>query len=142
MIVAALVGAHFRPPAKQILQALPAGVLLRLEPEPENPYDAKAIKVFVRPSAVPEGQHEALQLALSGTGFDLQELLEFDDWLQLGFVADSDGKVCKASGLPGNREVGAFCQELGEGNFIARLGFDGKGMPIVSVVEGVASEVE
>lgn len=98
-----LVGMHFRPPAKQVLAALPSGAELILEPEPENPYDPKAVKVLARTKAIPTSQHSSLDESLQGTGVYLQDLLAWED-IWLGYVADSDGKVC-AGGKPGNREV-------------------------------------
>lgn len=100
----ALIGAHFRPPAKLLLAHLPSGTPLALRAEPENAYDAKAIKVMLRTAALPEGQYEVLSQELPGAGFTLEDVLGQSEW-HLGYVADSDGKACQQSGLPGNREV-------------------------------------
>ena len=43
-----LVGAHFRPPAKALIQSLPVGQVLRLSREPDNQYDTNAIQVWLR----------------------------------------------------------------------------------------------
>ena len=46
-----VVGMHFRPNGKAIVESLIAPVELQLEREPENPYDGFAIKVLY------EGEH-------------------------------------------------------------------------------------
>lgn len=104
-ILAPIVGMHFRPPAKWMLARLPAGATLILRPEPENPYDSKAIKVFCFPGEIPSSQHSELENEISGTGTTLEELLELDE-LWIGYVGDSDGKICKKNDWSGNREVG------------------------------------
>lgn len=133
-ILVPLVGAHFRPPAKQVLAHLPAGAKLTLVPEPGNPYDPKAIKVLVLVGAeIPENQHQSLRSALAGTGTELEELLE-SEGLQLGFIADSDGKMCQKEGCAGNREVGEMAQgPEGWDGLEVRLSFDSAGRPAVAV---------
>lgn len=132
-IRASLVGAHFRPPAKQVLSALAAATKLLLVPEPENPYDAKAIAVYWQSAdADPETQARVID-AMAGTGAEFAEL----GLLQLGYVADSDGKACKQYGFPGNREIAATIAMLcgGEASWpaAASLAFDAKGFPQVVV---------
>jgi hypothetical protein len=138
-LVTPLVGSHFHPPAGLVLQHLPAGAQLVLEPEPSNPFDAKAIRVLCSPEAIPAGQHQGLDQALGGAGFTLGELLAIgtghgsgqSPLIWLGFVPDSDGKMCKAKGLPGNREVGEI---IGAGpQWEATLDFDPEGKPQVKV---------
>lgn len=126
-----LVGAHFLPPAKWILAALPSGARLRLEPEPENPYDPKAIRAFGRAGDVPDSQHAELVEILSGAGFDLVEVLALPE-IWLGFLADSDGKL-GAQG--GNREVAGLADgaRLSVGELAAELGFDPSGKAMVRV---------
>jgi len=131
-----LVGAHFRPPAKQIIAHLPSEARLVLRPEPENPYDAKAIKVFGLMSEVPETQHEELNLALDGTGHELADLLEQGE-VWLGYIGDSDGKLCKGQGLPGNREVAEMVHAvIGEAwtEAVGHLSFLPDGKPAVTVM--------
>ena len=120
-----LVGAHFRPPAKQVLAHLPAGAELIIQREPENPYDAGAIKVLVDLAEVPEGQRGALDEALTGTGTDLVELLQ-GPLLQLGFIISPTNK--KLGGYASNLAVGEF---MSRGACIARLGFTAEGEPLV-----------
>lgn len=132
-----LVAMHFRPPAKQVLSRLPAGARLRLVPEPENPYDAKAIQVHVFTADIPESQHSSLESMMEGTGTMLSEVLE-NEFLQLGYVADSEGKFCKKEGLPGNGQVLALINaegglHLGWEEVNAKLSFSPSGAPMVLV---------
>lgn len=145
-IIAQIVGMHFRPPAKQVLAVLPAGASLRLEREPDNPYDAKALMVMVDVGQVPQELRGELAEQILGAGFDLEDLL--DDarqgaLLHLGYVADSDGKMCKKFVEPGNRELAQLCQErqdhVADGiaptwdAWEGKLGFNPEGKPTVSV---------
>lgn len=41
----AIVGARFRPPAKEILNNLPSNAKLILRRQPDNPYDSNAVQV-------------------------------------------------------------------------------------------------
>jgi hypothetical protein len=128
-----LVGIHFYPPAKQIIANVPAGTKLRLLPEPDNPYDSKAIKVMLTPADIPDFVHETLNLALDGTGVDIMDLIQ-GGTLQLGHVADSEGKICAKLGVPGNGDVhiavgpDAVWEEID-----AKLGFALDGSPTVKV---------
>ena len=131
-----IVGMHFRPPAKQVLAVLPSGAKLGLEPEPENPYDEKAIKVFVCVAdEVREAQYPALAAALVGVGQELDELIGRSEPMQLGYIADSDGKALRNSGGSGNREVGELMRlaaAAGE-QVSATLEFDPSGMAFARV---------
>lgn len=53
---APIVGMHFRPPAKDVLNLLPGGTELLLLREPDNAHDFSAIKVLV-PGFSPDGKH-------------------------------------------------------------------------------------
>lgn len=133
-ITTLLVGAHFRPPAKQVLTALPSGSLLRLQPEPENPYDPKAIRVLASFESIPESQYSELDDRMIGTGHDLESLRAAGE-IFLGFVPDSAGKVCRDSGLPGNGDVHVMAHEAGvevEG-LEAKLAFCPDGKPAVEI---------
>lgn len=134
-IITQLVGAHFRPPAKQLLSLLPANAPLLLMPEPDNPYDPKAIKVGIIPHiTIPLDEEDSLETALSGTGFTAQDILSQEEFFHLGYVADSDGKVCKKSGMAGNREVAAVLEAHAHIlPFPAFLQFDMTGAPLVLV---------
>lgn len=86
-----LVGAHFRPPAKLVLSALPNGTPLTLRAEPDNPYDEQAIAVYVAVDEVPEGEHEQLAEQLPSCGWTLEQLLSEGE-LQLGYLAAEGNK--------------------------------------------------
>ena len=136
-ISALLVGMHFRPPAKQILEILPARTQLVLIPEPENPYDEKAIKVMV--DLEPFSDNEELMQVLDGTGVFPEDLLS-EGLFHLGYIADSDGKICQKSKTPGNREIAQAVQLIAEEvdsadiwPFEALLTFSLEGKPQVTV---------
>lgn len=97
-----LVGAHFRPPAKALLTALPAGTPLELDPEPDNPYDGDAIAVLVTiealEKAIPGGvDSPALSEALASQGYDPGDILGQPRW-QLGYIAASGNKALRGRG--------------------------------------------
>lgn len=128
-----LVGMHFRPPAKQLISVMPAGAQLRLVPEPENPYDPKAVQVWGKVWEIPPGQYTTLESALVGTGHDIWEVREQNEF-QLGYLADSDGKATR--GKPGNREAAVLAGGVGWSGLQARLGFDPDGKPTVELENG------
>ena len=135
-----IVGSHFAPPAKAMLEHLPSGAPLRVQLENDNPYDEHAILVYVRPEAVPESQHAELVVKVPGMGLDWGELLAANDWLVLGHVAASDGKpLTKAkatdAGLVGTREFREAIAQEGE-NIPARLEFSGGGEALVVIGNG------
>jgi len=70
-----IVGAHYRPPAKAILAALPGGTPLLLRAEPTNPYDSNAIMVLLDPRHIPEECKEDLATRCEGYGTDLSDVL-------------------------------------------------------------------
>lgn len=128
-----LVGMHFNPPAKLLLSALPSGVSLRLQPEPENPWDEAAVKVLVEPSQIPFAMLDYLDQALQDMGFQLEEVLAAPEWM-LGHLAASGGKpLSKVPGLQGNLE---FREALASGQRRASLAFDAAGNPLVVLVWG------
>lgn len=129
-----LVGARQRPPAQALLEALPAGAQLGLQPEPENPYDSSAVRVMVGPEEISWSQE--LEEKLEGYGFTREEL-EAVELIQLGYLAASGGKPLEkarqavdGAGLVGNAEV----LEATAGQvFEAMLGFSMSGAPEVRI---------
>lgn len=111
VLLCPIVGAFHRPPAKQVLSVLRTDTNLLLVPDPDNPYDPKAVKVLVDLTGLRIVDFEALRDALEGTGHDPHDLLSSPEPLQLGFLADSEGKalskltVLEGPGLSGNRAV-------------------------------------
>lgn len=89
-----IVGAHFRPPAKIILNCLQAGHRLLLLPEPSNPYDAFAIQVCVESETLedlPDGIIAELELKLPSTGYSLEDIFDVVR-RHLGFIPAIDAK--------------------------------------------------
>lgn len=60
----AIVGARFRPPAKEILDNLPSNAKLILRRQPDNPYDSNAVQVCLwMVQELPETVLELLMIA-------------------------------------------------------------------------------
>lgn len=114
-----LVGLSFYPAAKYLIDFLPTGCELVLIPEPHNPYDEKAVKVLVNiKTSLPASQYEPADVAIAGTGRDIETLLHSDESFMLGHLADSDGKPLaklQASGMAivGNREAAELAEACG-----------------------------
>ena len=148
-LYAAMVGMHFRPPAKQLVVLLSSGTDLVLVPEPENPYDRKAIKVMLpldvfEDFAKSKGV-EVVNAFFEGTGYTVEDLLEAGD-IHLGYVEDSAGKGFAkrlANEFPlvggetvrpvGNAEIGEVMKLLTEEGlvYIVSLVFDQYSNPFV-----------
>jgi hypothetical protein len=88
----AIVGMHFRPPAKHLVKALPMGIPLILVPDPLNPYDEHAVKVMLDLHDIPEDQEksfwEEVTPLLKGTGCNKEELLI--EPRHIAFIASKD----------------------------------------------------
>lgn len=122
-----LVGAHFRPPAKLIISALPNGTPLRLEAEPDNPYDEAAIRVYVSVDEIPEGEHEHLAEQLPSCGWTIDQLLgEGELWL--GYLPTARNKDLAEYAL-------AHCNEHFAQHTHARLRFAPDGQPLVEEID-------
>ena len=80
-----IVGAHFRPPAKQVCALLSNDHPLRFEREPTSPYDDNAVKVLVDLTDMNEEEFwENLKPHLDGAGVSRDEV-EVPDF-HLGYV--------------------------------------------------------
>lgn len=86
-----IVGAHFRPPAKQCLAHLASGAELTLEEENDNPYDQGAVRVMLDPGLIPDSEHEVLEGELLEAGVTLEQLMSGGS-IKIGFVPAQDGK--------------------------------------------------
>lgn len=99
-LTAPIVGMHFRPPAKDVIALLPAGVKLELRRQPDNEYDPFAVQVFLHGFA-PDADGAATevfyalatsrQLERGDTTFDVlvEMLISEEGWtdpLQLGYI--------------------------------------------------------
>lgn len=104
-----IVGAHFRPPAKQLLGHLPTGAKLQLLPQDDNPYDPAAVQVLVDPLQVPSERWEQLDQELLETGNTVEQIMSAGP-VQLGFVPAQGGKPLEKArairpDLLGNEQV-------------------------------------
>lgn len=104
-----IVGAHFRPPAKQCLAHCASGTGLILEEENDNPYDAAAVRVMLDPQQIPDTEYATLEPELLGAGVTLEQLLSGGP-IHIGFVPAQEGKpLAKARlsqpDLLGNQQV-------------------------------------
>lgn len=138
-LISLLVGMHFRPPAKTLLASLPSGTPLRLQPEPENPYDPLAVAVFVSSAAFPDSQKPILESVLPNNGFTLEEVLAQSEW-HLGYVGASDGKPLAKANASGGNFVGnaeflpiVRQHNIERGQCNGLLGFAGDGSPMVII---------
>lgn len=130
LIKTLLVGSFSHPPAGLLLQNIPGGVELILQPEPENPYDSGAIRVLIASDNIPASRDQELELLLPGAGLTLSELRCEPQWM-LGHVAANGGKPLSKAGLTqGNLEIGAMLQD---GACKARLFFWPDGKPGIEV---------
>ena len=131
---APLVGAHFRPPAKAIIQSLPTGHPLELRPEPSNPYDPNAVAVWIDAKSIPDDALEELRFTLPGMGADVESLLEQRFW-QLGYVAKEIAATIQApiSALIdlNNTETALSGEGLFMQGLACSLSFGGDGKPQV-----------
>lgn len=135
-----LVGMHFNPPAKQLMEALPSGMELHLIPDPDNPYDANALTVRVDVASLPAELDDLAREKLEGTGFELDELRASDDFLMLGHVAASGGKPLAKAGLEvGNVQFLEFM--AANPDYSAKLAFAASGAPLVMLSDGPAASV-
>lgn len=120
--IATLVGMHFRPPAKAILQCLPKGAALRIVPEPHNEYDANALAVWVDASAIPYSEHDTLNSLAIPFGYSADDIIALGEW-QLGYIARQEAEVL----------VGAVNEALVRRTLHASLAFGGDGKPRVEI---------
>lgn len=86
-----LVGAHYRPPAKALLQVIPAGTELILRAEPDNPYDSNAVQVLLATANIPEDVEQDLEMHALGYGFDLAQIKNQEEW-HVGYVKATEAQ--------------------------------------------------
>ena len=119
-----IVGSHFRPPAKGLLESLPAGTELWLQPEPDNPFDGNAIKVLLHTEAlsalagITPQQAARIGLATAPFGYQWEDLLAQAEW-HLGYI-------------PRGLAAGLAPQLSGQ-ELPGELAFAANGSPIISV---------
>lgn len=91
-----IVGCHFRPPAKDLLQVMATGTPLMLVREPENPYDPNAIKVMVATTDIDEAWADDLRPMLASRGLDWSDLQAEPEW-HLGYIPRTEAEVLAVS---------------------------------------------
>ena len=117
-----LVGMHFRPPAKDVVNLLPAGCPLILQRQPDNQYDINAVQVLL-PGFSADGQHAHIFMQFKNDALDDEELLgRLQDPLFVGFVANSEKTGGKKADLIAREMDG-----LGLLRVSAKLAFNPKG---------------
>lgn len=131
---APLVGMHFRPPAKALIQSIPAGYPLELRPEPSNPYDSNAVAVWLDSHFLNDTAIDELTSTLPGMGHDIEEVLAAR-WWQLGYLSrDAAAQHQQALGfaLSAINEIAAASDDFPETGLPAKLAFAGDGKPLVT----------
>lgn len=132
---APLVGAHFRPPAKAILQSLPASYPLELRPEPTNPYDPNAVAVWFDARFLSPDSIEELTSTLPGMGSDIEDLRSTRFW-HIGYMAREHAAEHQADIAAILEGHNLDADVSGEGfiwtGFPAKLAFSGTGQPLVT----------
>lgn len=128
-----IVGSHFHPPAKALLESLGTGTALQLVPEPDNPFDPNALRVSVTSetlSALPDATRTALDSALPLFGFTLAEVLARSEW-QLGYIPRT---AAQALAPTIHRARATWTDMHGPGGFhiSGTLGFAANGQPTVT----------
>lgn len=130
-----LVGMHFRPPAKDIVNMLPAGAELLAVRQPDNPHDVNAISV-VLPGWCKGGQHDALFQQISE---QLTEPCTTDEERAEALAVMVDpmplGYICNGEKTGGKKADTIAPQMDGAGitNIPCKLTFDEKGKPMVVI---------
>lgn len=134
-----IVGAHFRPPAKQILAIIPGGARVTLEEDNENAYDSSAVKVFLPLDQIPDSQMAGLAEELPNSGLTLEQLMSSGP-VWLGYLPATEGKpLAKAKltepELIGNQQVREI---MGQGQsdpqgYSCCLGFGTDGSPRLEI---------
>lgn len=85
-----IVGAHFRPPAKALLQVMHGATPLTLVREPDNAYDPNAVQVMLNGSDLSALTDDDLADAIIGTGWTPDEVRS--GVLHLGYVPRTEAE--------------------------------------------------
>lgn len=125
-----LVGQSFRPPARLLLEALPNGSELILEPEPWNPHDEHAIKVLVEPNQLDKEKHDWLKEELPSAGHNLAEVM-LNGPVHLGYLAKEENKSRMKCNATANKVIGQMMTP--ESNAKLRWGPNGETLVDVEI---------
>lgn len=89
-----IVGMHFRPPAKALIEILPIGCPLTLIAEPDNAHDSNAVAVWLYSENIPEESKSRLRELLIPFGYELEQILAEEVW-HLGYIPREMAKVLR-----------------------------------------------
>ena len=130
-----IVGAHFRPPAKALIQSMPMAHPLELRPEPTNPYDSNAVAIWLDAHTLPDESLEELRHTLPGMGSDIDDLMSQRHW-HIGYIPKTDAIHLQPridAAIEGhNVETDASGDGFVRLGHPAILSFDGTGKPLVT----------
>lgn len=130
-----IVGAHFRPPAKALIQSMPMAHPLELRPEPTNPYDSNAVAIWLDAHTLPEESLEELRHTLPGMGSDIDDLMSQRYW-HIGYIPKTNAIHLQPrfdAAIEGhNVETDASGDGFVRLGHPATLSFDGTGKPLVT----------
>lgn len=120
-----LVGMHFRPPAKDVVNLLAGGTELIVQRQPQNPYDPNAVQVLLGGFSK-EGQYAALyEQFYEDPNTDRDNLI---DPLPLGYICNGE--------KTGGKKADMITEQMDPHGITALAGkliFDAKGGPMVEL---------
>lgn len=127
-VICPIVGAHFRPPAKGLLQSLPLHHTLSLRPEPTNEYDPQAIAVWLLTSTLTPELGPDLATYCTGFGYALADILAQPEW-HLGYIPAQ----ANAKDGPSGTHARLALSNLGDAPWTCTLAFAPDGRPAISI---------
>jgi len=138
-ITAPLVGMAFRPPAKDVVKLLPGGIELKVQRQPDNPYDENAVQVlldgFAEGGEYEDIRKEILDMYPEGSD-NLEAVKNASSLLPLGYIANSEktgGKfaddLSPAMSYAGLEEIAGTLIFGASGNPLVMIAFEVNDMP-------------
>lgn len=133
-----LVGMHFRPPAKDVVNMLPANAELLARRQPDNPYDQNAIAVLLPGFAKGESNEKLWQQFYDEAKADEEndggeKLAQLVNPLPLGYVCNGEKTGGKKADLIAPQMDGAGLTEM-----TCHLTFNEKGGPVMLIEHSFA----
>lgn len=126
-----IVGARFRPPAQDVLMALPAGADLILRRQPDNPYDENAVAVMVQLFSEIDGYYlDSISETVKGILDNHFTEEEKPTFLHLGFIPRE-----RAAGLAPRIDLQADPDTMIAPDVPGKLTFATNGAPMIVVGE-------
>jgi hypothetical protein len=136
-IAVPLVGMHFHPPAKAVVNAMQVGMSVTLIMEDDNQYDSNAVRVVYDMGDWPVDRMDALTFSLDavyGGGVSASELC-VQGLLFLGYLASSANKKATRGG-PSNIEARLLASRHdGFDNLDCKFGLSVEGAPVIEIGE-------